>query len=283
MVTAAPRTLTRRWRFIAFVILGVLQLARWRTDVRGLEHVPRVGGAVIAFNHHSYADFVMVGWPIVRRLERPLRFIGKKEVCASRWIGWATRWGDVIPVDRSSPAARAGAFAEAEEALRAGDLVAVAPEQTISPSYELLPFRTGAARMAQRTGVPIVPAVGWGSQRFFTKGGRIGKLTRVATVVSFLPPIPVRPDEDVTEVTRALQAVMEAELHRLQETFVDGAPAGAPWVPARLGGSAPDHATVLAAHVARTRGWGERLEGLGGAGADAPEAAADAGGEAREP
>jgi 1-acyl-sn-glycerol-3-phosphate acyltransferase len=261
MQTPAPRVLTRRWRFVAGIILGVFQLARWRTDVRGLEHVPTVGGAVIAFNHHSYADFVMVGWPIVRRLRRPLRFIGKKEVCASRWIGWATRWGDVIPVDRSSPAARAGAFSEAEEALRAGDLVAVAPEQTISPSFELLPFRTGVARMAQRTGVPIVAAVGWGSQRFYTKGGRIGRLTRVPTVVSFLPPVHVGPDEDVTEATRALRSRMEAALHDLQEHYVDGAPAGAPWVPARLGGGAPDHATILAGHVRRTRTWGERLDG----------------------
>jgi 1-acyl-sn-glycerol-3-phosphate acyltransferase len=250
-----PRELDWRWGVIVALGLGPFWLAGWRPRVRGLEHVPRVGGAVLAFNHHSYVDFIMLGWPVLRDVHRPVRYIGKREAAESPWLSWAARWGDVVPVDRQSLAGRAGAFREAVDALRSGDLVAIAPEQTISPSFELLPFRVGAVRMAQEAGVPIVPVVGWGSQRLRTKGGRFGRFLRVPVDTVFCPPVVIGADEDAVEATRRLQDTMTRVLHGLQESYVDGAPAGAPWVPRRLGGGAPDHADVLAAHLDRTRGW----------------------------
>ena len=75
-----------------------------------------------------------------------------------------TRWISVIPVDRGSPGARAKALAGAEVAVTDGDLVATAPEQTISDSLDLLPFRHGPARVALATGASIVPCIGWGSR-----------------------------------------------------------------------------------------------------------------------
>ncbi|MFP4636573.1 MAG: lysophospholipid acyltransferase family protein, partial [Nitriliruptoraceae bacterium] len=167
-----PRALTWRWRLIAAAAIALRFLLRWRIDVRGLGHVPRRGGAVLAFNHHSYIDFVTVAWPIVRQLDRPVRFLAKREIWSSPRLGWIVDWGEAVPVDRSSPGSRSEAFEAAATALRAGDLVAVAPEQTISTSYELLPMRAGAVRMAQLAGVPIVPAIGWGSHRALPKGGR---------------------------------------------------------------------------------------------------------------
>lgn len=250
-----PRELDWRWGIIVAIAIGAFWLAGWRPRVRGLEHVPRRGGAVLAFNHHSYADFIMLGWPIVREVRRPVRYLGKREAVESPWIGWAARWGDVVKVDRQSLAGRSGAFREAVDALRSGDLVAIAPEQTISPSGELLPFRIGAVRMAQEAGVPIVPVVGWGSQRFRTKGGRFGRLIRVPVDTVFCPPVVVAPDEDPAGATRRLQAGMERVLHDLQDRHADHAPPGARWMPRRLGGGLPDHAEVLAEHLARTRGW----------------------------
>lgn len=263
-----PRELDWRWGVIIWIVLGAFWLAGWRPRVKGLEHVPRRGGAVLAFNHHSYADFIMLGWPIMREVRRPVRYLGKREAVESRWIGWAARWGDVVKVDRQSLTGRTGAFREAVDALRSGDLVAIAPEQTISPSGELLPFRAGAVRMAQVAGVPVVAVVGWGSQRFRTKGGGFGRVVRVPVDTVFCPPITIGPDEDPAAVTARLQAMMGRVLHELQERHAADSPPGARWVPHRLGGGLPDHAEVLAAHLARTRDWEGQEHGTpGGSGA----------------
>jgi 1-acyl-sn-glycerol-3-phosphate acyltransferase len=250
-----PRTLTWRWRVIAAVIIALVRMLRWRIDVQGLEHVPPRGGAVLAFNHHSYLDFVMVGWPVVRQLRRPLRFLAKREIWASRKVGWAVRWAEAVPVDRGSAAARAAAFDAAAAALQAGDLVAVAPEQTISASFELLPLRTGTARMAQLAGVPIVPVAGWGTQRVLTKGGPKRLQARLPVTVRFGPPLAVGPDEDPVEVTEQLTRRLTTLLDEVQRSYPDGTPAGAAWVPARLGGGAPDHAEVLRQYQERERTW----------------------------
>jgi len=254
-----PVRLGWRWNLLTALIVPGFVIARWRIDVRGLEHVPREGGAVIAFNHHSYTDFIMLAWGIVLRLRRPVRFLAKREVCDSRWIGWVARWIAAIPVDRASSGARAQSLAEAEAALRTGDLVTIAPEQTISSSFELLPFRQGEARLAIAAEVPIMPRVGWGSHRFMTKGGTARRLTRIPVSVRFDTPILPLPGESAEALTRRLSDRMATVLDELQRTYPDGAPAGAPWVPARLGGGAPPHAEVLREHERRIRAWGERM------------------------
>jgi 1-acyl-sn-glycerol-3-phosphate acyltransferase len=253
--------MTWRWRVIAGIVITLVNLVRWRIDVRGLEHVPEDAGAVLAFNHHSYVDFIMLAWPIVRRRKRPVRFLAKREIWASRKVGWVVRWGEAVPVDRGSAAARAGAFSAAIEALQHGDLVAVAPEQTISPSFELLPFRTGAARMAQASGVPIVPVIGWGSHRALTKDAPPRLCIGLPVAVRFGEPLRVGPDDDVVAVTAELQTRMEALLEEEQRRYPDGLPGGASWVPASLGGGAPPHAAILAAHEARAERWEGRGPG----------------------
>ena len=81
---------------------------------------------------------------------------------------WTSSSGtpSAIPVDRQ---AGAGAYAEAVRALRAGQLVGVFPEATISRSFELKEFKSGAVRMALEAQVPIVPLIVWGAQRMWTK------------------------------------------------------------------------------------------------------------------
>jgi hypothetical protein len=92
--------------------------------------------------------------------------------------------------------------------------------------------------------------------------------------VRFGEPLWVGPDDDVVAATAELQTRMEALLAEEQHRYPDGLPAGAPWVPASLGGGAPPHAEVLAAHEARAERWdrhqppGRRPDGaVGGASA----------------
>jgi hypothetical protein len=63
------------------------------------------------------------------------------------------------------------------------------------------------------------------------------------------------PGEDAAALTARLRARMAAELDDVQHSYPDGLPAGAHWVPARLGGGAPPHAQVLREHEARLRDW----------------------------
>jgi len=224
---------------LAVVVVALVRLARWRIDVQGLRHVPQQGGAVLAFNHHSYVDFLMLAWAPVRLLRREIRFLAKREIWESPRTRWAVKLVHAVPVDRDSATARNGAFDAASDALKAGDLVAVAPEQTISRSFELLPMRTGAVRMAQQAGVPIVPVIGWGSHRFATKGHKPRLLTGLPVTVRYGEPLHVPPDADPRAVTDELRERMSAMLHEVQEAYPDGHPAGEHWVPARLGGSAP--------------------------------------------
>ena len=254
----ARQQLTWRWRIIARIVIILVRAMGWRVDVRGLEQIPDDRGAVLAFNHHSYFDFVMVAWSVVRDLRRPVRFLAKREIWQSRKVGWVVRWAEAVPVDRESSTSRHGAYDAAVASLRNGDLVAVAPEQTISPSYELLPFRTGAVRMAQQAGVPIVPAVGWGTHRSLPKGHRPRLVFGLPVVVQYGEPFHVGADEDPVEATARLRTHMARILDEVQRAYpVDPAPGDDWWQPARLGGSAPDHASVVAEHRRRADRWRE--------------------------
>ncbi len=232
-----------RWRFriLAWLAIACLRLIRWRIRVRGLEHVPAVGGAVVTWNHTSHVDVVVTAYGIYRQLGRPVKVLAH----ANLWDSWRTRWivrfAEAIPVERSTRRSRRASYDTAVEALAGGRLVMVAPEGRISTSFEVQPMRTGAARMAQEAGVPIVPSASWGSHRLVTTG-RSFSLRRAWAIpieVGFGAPIEVGPDADVEAVTMVLRRRTTELLAERQRIYPDGAPAGAWWVPARLGGSAP--------------------------------------------
>lgn len=239
-----PQRINLWWRFIRRVAEFIVRVVfSWRVDVRHLERVPREGPAILAWNHHGYFDFVMVAWDVIRRLHRPVRVLAKREL----WNSGATRWivegALAIPVDRGHGAV---ALRDAEAALAAGDLVMVAPESTISPSFDLLPFKSGAVRLAQLSGAPIIPAIGWGTHRFFTKGHGPHWARRVPVVVEYGEHVHIGPDEDLGRANERLRVAMAELLDRVQREYADGMPEGAWWVPARLGGGAPAHDDVLA-------------------------------------
>lgn len=131
----------------------------------GEENVPDQGGAVVAINHTSYVDWLPAALAMHRRRRR-MRFMIKAEMQRVRLVNFLIRHTRTIPVDRG---AGGSAYAVAVQRLREGELVGVYPEATISRSFELKGFKTGAARMAAEADVPIVPVVVWGAQRIWTK------------------------------------------------------------------------------------------------------------------
>ena len=225
-----------------------------RFTVTGAEHVPRTGGAVMAINHVGYLDFTFAGLA-ARPAKRLVRFMAKKEVFDHKVSGPLMRGMKHIPVDRYGGGG--DSYQAAVKSLQSGEIVGVFPEATISTSYELKDFKTGAARMAMEAGVPLLPCVIWGSQRIFTKG-RKKDLTRGTPVrIAVGEPFTPDPAADPVTVTAELKARMSALLDEARASYA-GTPRSADdtwWIPARLGGTAPtlEEAAAKAAEVQASR------------------------------
>jgi len=207
---------------------------------RGLEQVSSSGGAVIAINHTSYVDFLPAG-PATVRAGRRLRFMLKAEMQEVPIMNFLIKHATAIPVDRS---AGHGAYQAAVDSLRGGEIVGVYPEATISRSFELKVFKSGAARMAHEAAVPIVPLIVWGAQRIWTKNHPkdLGH-SKIPVNVAVGASLDASPDCERT--TAELHDAMEQLLIQAQQDY-PGEP-GAYWLPRRLGGSAPtlEEAAVL--------------------------------------
>ena len=197
-----------------------------------LEHIPRTGGAVVAINHTSYVDWLPAALAVHCRGRR-IRYMIKAEMRQVKGVNFLIRHTKTVPVNRG---AGADSYAEAVRLLRAGEVVGLMPEATISRSFELKDFKTGAARMALEAGVPTVPLIVWGAQRIWTKDHRrnVGR-AKIPVIVAAGRPLP--PAGDVEHLDAALREEMTSLLHRVQEEYPH--PEGAYWVPRRLGGGAP--------------------------------------------
>ncbi|MFT4127082.1 MAG: lysophospholipid acyltransferase family protein [Gordonia sp. (in: high G+C Gram-positive bacteria)] len=231
------------FRALELTAAALVRAQKLDLHYEGLATVPHAGGAVLAINHTAYVDFLPAAYGVYLA-DRRIRFLIKSEVMDIAIMRFLVNHTRTIPVDRS---AGAEAYVHAVRSLRDGEIVAVYPEATISRSFELKEFKSGAVRMAAEAGVPIIPVIVWGAHRQWTKGGRrrMGR-SGIRVDVRFGAPIRVPRGVDVDETTADLRAVMTRMLHEVQDGYGPH-PAGEFWVPARLGGSAPtpDEAVVI--------------------------------------
>ena len=211
-----------------------------RITYLGLENIPERGGAVIAINHTSYVDWFPAALAAYHR-HRRLRFMIKTEMQDVTVVNFLIKHSGTIPVDRG---AGGSAYAAAVERLRAGEIVGVYPEATISRSFELKEFKTGAARMARDAELPIVPMIVWGAQRMWTKD-HPRNLGRKRIPITVAVGTPLYATESIDETGAAMREAMNTLLRKVQQEYPH--PEGAYWVPRRLGGSAPtmEEAKVL--------------------------------------
>jgi 1-acyl-sn-glycerol-3-phosphate acyltransferase len=224
------------YRPVIWTFLGLFRLFDFTFTVEGEEHIPQVGGAVLASNHVSYLDFTFVGLAAYPR-RRYVRFMAKKSVFDSKLSGRLMRGMHHIPVDRSAGAA---AYDAAVTALRDGELVGVFPESTISKAFVPREFKSGAARMALESGTPLLPVVVWGGQRIWTSGRKPILRRHIPIVVKVGAPIEI----SGSETAAALTAVLHERLTKLAEEVQRAYPAPVSeeemwWQPAYLGGAAP--------------------------------------------
>jgi 1-acyl-sn-glycerol-3-phosphate acyltransferase len=226
----------RVYRPVIRTALGLFRVLDFRFTVEGEEHIPPVGGAVLACNHVSYFDFMFVGLAALPK-RRYVRFMAKKSVFDNRVSGPLMRGMHHIPVDRS---AGASAYSAAVDALRDGQLVGVFPESTISRAFVPRAFKSGAARMALDSGAPLLPMVVWGGQRLWTTGRRPRLRRHVPIVIKIGAPV----EMTGTESTEALTALLRDRVTKLAEEVQASYPAPSRpseswWQPAYLGGTAP--------------------------------------------
>jgi 1-acyl-sn-glycerol-3-phosphate acyltransferase len=210
----------------------VVLAAGSRITYSGEENIPDRGGAVIAINHTSYVDFLPAALAVHRRRRR-LRFMIKAEMQQVKVVNFLIKRTRTIPVDRG---AGADAYALAVQRLCEGELVGVYPEATISRSFELKDFKTGAARMAIDANVPIVPVIVWGAQRIWTKD-HPRHLGRNKAPIAVHVGAPLAAAQDVAATDAALRESMTTLLRQAQQRYLHEP--WAYWVPRRLGGGAP--------------------------------------------
>ncbi|MDF0530290.1 lysophospholipid acyltransferase family protein [Tsukamurella sp. 8F] len=225
---------------LTWTVRGLLKAQGLDITIDGTDRIPASGGAVLAVNHTSYVDFMEVGL-VARKAGRYPRYMMKAELRENKVVGFLMNHCQAIGVDRSHGSE---SYHEAVDSLRAGNVVVVYPEATISRSFELKEFKTGAARMALDADVPIVPIAIWGVQRVWTKD-MPKKLGRSGYPVRIVVGEPVPAEGDVDTLTGRIRESLQNALDRAQAEYP--MKQGARWVPRRLGGSAPtlEEARVL--------------------------------------
>jgi 1-acyl-sn-glycerol-3-phosphate acyltransferase len=147
-----------------------------RVHVEGREHVPRSGPLIVAANHASNVDGVLLGGWLTPPLGRRIHWLGKKEMTEWPVIGPMSRYGSIHPVDRAR--GDVAAFRLAEELLADGQVIVLFPEGTRSPTGEIQRPKDGLALLALRSGAPILPVGLADTDRFWPKGARFFRIGR---------------------------------------------------------------------------------------------------------
>ncbi|HEV7524316.1 MAG TPA: lysophospholipid acyltransferase family protein [Acidimicrobiia bacterium] len=195
---------------------------RW--TIEGATNIPAHGPTIIASNHVSYLDPLTLAW-VADQQKRRIRFLAKAELFRVKGLGTLLRAAHQIPVNRGN-ADSAGALSAAVAALREGECVAVFPEGTISEDLEPMRGKSGTARLAQESGIAVVPVGLWGTHRMMMKGRKPHLRWGVAQVAVVGEPVHVGEGEHVRDATlRIMDAITEC-VARAREIYPQRPAAG---------------------------------------------------------
>jgi len=170
--------------FLKGILLGPLLRAVFRPTVTGEENVPVEGGAILASNHLSFSDSIFL--PLM--LRRRVTFLAKSDYFTGRGIKGRLKAGffkgvGQLPLDRTGGGSSNAALETGLRLLRSGQLLGIYPEGTRSPDGRLYRGKTGVARMALETKVPVLPVVMIGTDKVQPIGRIVPSLGRVHVVV----------------------------------------------------------------------------------------------------
>ncbi|OBI86665.1 lysophospholipid acyltransferase family protein [Mycobacterium asiaticum] len=169
------------WYYLfKYVLLGPLLSLLGRPKVEGLHHVPSSGPVILASNHLAVMDSFFL--PLVVR--RRITFLAKSEYFTGTGVkGWFNRWFYTavgqVPIDRTDSEAAQAALETAKQVLAQGKLLGMYPEGTRSPDGRLYKGKTGLARLALQTGVPVIPVAMIGTNKVNPPGTSMLRFGRV--------------------------------------------------------------------------------------------------------
>jgi len=185
-----------------------------RFTVNGMEHVPSEGPFLLVSNHRSYFDVAALAI-VAARIRRPVRFMGKQELFDAPVVGQLSRALGGIPVDRDT--APGDSMRKATAALRAGEAVVVLPQGTI-PRGEaffdpVLKGKTGAARLAASTGVPVIPIALWGTEKVWPRSSKVPNVANLQhpprVTVTIGPPVPLGLTDAAADTATLMAAIVD--------------------------------------------------------------------------
>lgn len=188
---------------------------RWTLE--GTHRIPVRGPVILASNHASYLDPLALAYLADRR-HRKTRFLAKTELFRKQPLGFILEHAHQIPVARGTSSA-AGSLDAALAALEAGECVAVFPEGTISLDLEPMAGKSGTARLAAESGVPVTPVGLWGLHRILFKHRKPKWRAGIAEVAVVGEPVAVAPDEDIAAATDRIMSAIVACVARARELY----------------------------------------------------------------
>ncbi len=189
--------------------------AIWRPTVSGLENVPRTGPVILASNHLSFADSLVI--PIVA--PRKVVFLAKSDYFAGGGLkgraqkAWFEGMG-MLPVDRDDTKAALASLDTAMSVLGRGEAFGIYPEGTRSRDGRLYRGRTGVAHLALSAGAPVVPVGLTGTERLQPVGARLPRI--VPVTVRFGAPIEVAGRYDGVPAGKARREVTDEIMAAIQ-------------------------------------------------------------------
>ena len=207
---ASMQDAASRW-VMRHVLIGPPLALFTGLTVEGRGNVPPTGALIVASNHLSFIDSIVI--PLASG--RQVHFLGKSEYFEGTGLrGAAVRWfhstAGTIPVDRSDPRAAMRSLELGEEVLRRGDAFGVYPEGTRSPDGRLHRGRTGVARMAVSTGATLLPCAVVGTDKVQPAGSNSFRPARVT--VRFGTPVDVAALTERFQKAALLRAVTDATM-----------------------------------------------------------------------
>lgn len=166
------------------IFIGPVVKLLFRPWVKGLDNVPAHGPAILVSNHLSFSDSIFL--PLA--IPRPVVFLAKSEYFTGKGVkGRLTAafftLSNQIPMDRSGGAASASALSAGREVLEKGGLLGIYPEGTRSPDGRLYRGKTGVAKLALATGVPVIPVAMIGTDKVQPIGRRIPNIRRIGIII----------------------------------------------------------------------------------------------------
>jgi 1-acyl-sn-glycerol-3-phosphate acyltransferase len=206
------------WQWVAIATVKPTMILWTRRNWSGMENIPATGGVILAANHLSEFDPLVIAHYVYDAGRWP-QFLAKAEIFKNRIFGWILRAARQIPVYRGTADA-VKSLSDAITAVKGGGSVVIYPEGTTPKDGDLWPQRgkTGIARLYLETKAPVVPIVSWGPQEVFDPrgGGKLHYGRKSVTVVAG-PPVDLSKWDGAAPSGTALYAITDEIMTALRD------------------------------------------------------------------